>query len=103
MFGARPAATRAQWEAQQREMMSATELPAFEGLMFDDEDRLWIRRYDRTQRARHHWMAIDASGKSVTNASLPLRCTAHHARNGVLAATCLDDDDRPSVALFSLK
>lgn len=103
LFGARPPATRATWEAQQREMVSTTQLPAFEALFFDDADNLWIGRYDRTQRGRPQWMAVSAAGTVSTNATLPPRCTAQGVRSRVLIAVCLDDDDRPSVALHRLK
>jgi hypothetical protein len=84
----------ARHQAQTREEWALdtppTTLPAYDAMLVDSDDHLWVRRHPVAGDARTPWIVFAADGTQVATVSLPVTLTVHEIGRDYIAGIMLD-------------
>ncbi len=67
-------------------------LPAYDALVVDADDHLWVRRYPRAGVPDTPWIVFDPDGDHVATVSLPAVLAVHEIGRDYIAGIVLDPD-----------
>jgi hypothetical protein len=78
-------------------------VPAYDAMLVDAEDLVWIRRYPRSISAPAEWLVFSADGTRVATVQLPETLTVHEIGADYIAGIEVDPvDGRQSVRVYAL-
>ena len=79
-------------------------VPAYDAMLVDAEDLVWIRRYPRVIGAAAEWLVFHADGATVARLELPETLTVHEIGADYIAGIELHPvDGRQSVRVYRLR
>jgi hypothetical protein len=67
-------------------------LPAYDALVVDADDHLWVRRHPRAGQPDTPWIVFDPDGTHVATVSLPAVLTVHEIGREYIAGIVLDPE-----------
>lgn len=65
-------------------------LPAYDALVVDADDHLWVRRYPAANEERVEWIVFDTDGTHVATVPLPALLTVHEVGRDYIAGIVQD-------------
>lgn len=77
-------------------------LPAYDGVLVDDEERVWAARWTLEEGVDRVWDVFDESGVYVGYVTLPAEFTPHAVRERSVVGVWTDDLDVESVRRFAI-
>ncbi len=78
-------------------------VPAYDAMLVDAEDHVWIRRFPRGRDLAASWLVFSPGGEQVAALSLPSALTVHEVgRDYVLGVERSPEDGEQSVRVYSL-
>jgi hypothetical protein len=80
----------------------ATTWPLVQGMIVDDQDRVWMG-ITGGRGEPHHWTAFDMRGARVAQVDLPVTARLRLVRGSTAYAVDLDENDVPQVVVYDLK
>ena len=79
-------------------------VPAYDAMLVDAEELVWVRRYPRRVGASAEWLVFRSDGTRVATVQLPEALTVHEIGTDYIAGIAVDPvDGRQSVRVYALR
>ena len=78
-------------------------LPAYDDMVVDWADRLWVRSYPRGDSASTMWYVFDSTGAMIDQVGLPMSLDVMEIGPDYVLGRHLDPNDAPEVRLYALR
>ncbi len=78
-------------------------VPAYDAMLVDTDDFVWIRRYPRSMTAPAEWLVFRSDGTRMATLELPQELTVHEIGHDYIAGVSVDPvDGSQSVRVYAL-
>lgn len=78
-------------------------LPAFDALLVDTEDNLWVRAFAMSDEDMGHWSVLSSNGQWLGEVAFPPRFSPTHISADHVTGVLRDSDDRELIAIFAIQ